>query len=655
MLIASLLAAAGIMGASGDQFDTSDDTSLGAVPLGAISISDASDLARIGTGVEYPAGSGTIWSLSAYYYLSNDITLSGTDNHGPIGGTAYFTGTLNGCGFAIDGIDMTVSGSYAGLFGRTNNATIRDLTLKNASITLTVAGYAGGIAGDSNNTAVVNCHVLGTVHAQAAGIVYVGGIVGNFRGGTIVGCSFEGLATASVPTSTVTSSPYAGGIVGCMFSGTISECRNAGSITATSAATSSSSRPAAGGMVGFANSSVITKCGNIGTVAAAHLAPTGTGMQCSAGGIIGTVQEDTAPINCFNVGTITATVSSSGTAPAARAGGMIGTTTGKAQYVFNCYNAGEIKTNTSSSNIGALSGNTVSTAVNCYALTKMLYVNGVLQTNERFGSSPSISLDGTSDPPRSAGQTSGFVTAAQMRPTLADAQANNSIYYTGTTNGLYLGWDFFGIWTIDPSVNGGYPTFGTNPKPETFVVMFDAVGGSFVVPQLVIEGNTAIQPSPPEKEGHDFIGWSRNGVPFSFSDQISDNITLTAIWERIVWAVTYVVDDETSFTEEVYEGSAAIKPSDPTKSGYKLIGWYLDGVPFDFGTPIAGGITLTAEWEEVERGNAFLAGVILIIIFLALSIGGIVLIATGRVPVGIILCAGAAIVFFFLYILMEVI
>lgn len=52
-------------------------------------------------------------------------------------------------------------------------------------------------------------------------------------------------------------------------------------------------------------------------------------------------------------------------------------------------------------------------------------------------------------------------------------------------------------------------------------------------------------------------------------------------------------------TQEVVWNGTAIKPEDPTRSGYKFLGWYTeDDKAFDFATPIASSVTLYAKWEK---------------------------------------------------------
>lgn len=51
-------------------------------------------------------------------------------------------------------------------------------------------------------------------------------------------------------------------------------------------------------------------------------------------------------------------------------------------------------------------------------------------------------------------------------------------------------------------------------------------------------------------------------------------------------------------SQTVKEGKKARKPKNPTKEGYVFDEWQLDGVAYDFNTPVTEDITLDAVWEE---------------------------------------------------------
>jgi|GEM_PF-1195988 len=49
--------------------------------------------------------------------------------------------------------------------------------------------------------------------------------------------------------------------------------------------------------------------------------------------------------------------------------------------------------------------------------------------------------------------------------------------------------------------------------------------------------------------------------------------------------------------QRIAENNPAVRPYNPTKNGYKFIEWRLNGVAYDFSTPVTGNITLRAHWE----------------------------------------------------------
>jgi uncharacterized repeat protein (TIGR02543 family) len=50
-------------------------------------------------------------------------------------------------------------------------------------------------------------------------------------------------------------------------------------------------------------------------------------------------------------------------------------------------------------------------------------------------------------------------------------------------------------------------------------------------------------------------------------------------------------------SQSVEEGSLATEPTPPTRTGYSFAGWRLNGVPYNFASPVTGDITLVAAWN----------------------------------------------------------
>lgn len=57
------------------------------------------------------------------------------------------------------------------------------------------------------------------------------------------------------------------------------------------------------------------------------------------------------------------------------------------------------------------------------------------------------------------------------------------------------------------------------PQPKRHTVTFDTTGGSEIGQQTVDEGEKAIQPANPTREGYDFQGWLLNGQAYNWNTQ----------------------------------------------------------------------------------------------------------------------------------------
>lgn len=125
---------------------------------------------------------------------------------------------------------------------------------------------------------------------------------------------------------------------------------------------------------------------------------------------------------------------------------------------------------------------------------------------------------------------------------------------------------------------------------------FDPVnGGTFTVPA----GTTGIDLAGiPD-------GWSSTPLTdgrLGFTLTSKDG-TLTVEYVFVPETVTHTVTFDSAGgtpvdAQTVTENGTVTRPADPTRDGYTFKGWTLGGQPYDFGTPVAGNLTLTAVWEE---------------------------------------------------------
>ena len=147
-----------------------------------------------------------------------------------------------------------------------------------------------------------------------------------------------------------------------------------------------------------------------------------------------------------------------------------------------------------------------------------------------------------------------------------------------------------------------------SPVPVEYKVTFNSMGGSSVKAQYVTKGEQAQKPAEnPTREGYTFVEWQLNGNAYDFSAAVMGDITLKAKWEKNAptkFVVSFMVEGETApfYTAEIATGKKAMQPAEvPTRAGYVFDCWTLNGVEFDFETPITQELTLVARWKSLWK------------------------------------------------------
>ena len=180
--------------------------------------------------------------------------------------------------------------------------------------------------------------------------------------------------------------------------------------------------------------------------------------------------------------------------------------------------------------------------------------------------------------------------------------------YDGTKGGFtFGGWLYNGTTYLEGqtiTVEGDMTLTAVWNALDTYTVTFNTDGGSVVSPQTVYSGSKATEPAEaPSKQHYTFAGWfDSEGQPFDFDQTITSNTTVYAHWTPVNYTVSFDVNGgEGSFpAQTVAYGSKATNPGSPTRDSYRFNGWYLDGRPYDFDTPVSGNITLEADWSYIQ-------------------------------------------------------
>ena len=226
--------------------------------------------------------------------LESDIDLKGEAwtpigiGKGEHGRELPYTGTFDGNGHTISGLNVDYPGKNGGLFCYVKNATIKNLTVAGKVSSNDTLCKVGGIAGYADSSTIENC----TNWCTVTGSYYAGGIVGWNWNGNIIGCANFGTISGK----------SAGGLCGVFNSDSTSETSK--------------------------NYSTIRDCYNVGTVSGV-----------CAGGIAGCsdrVDDSNYPnriANCYNTGKVTTTGSAY-----SYAGEIVGSISSKIYAsVDNCY------------------------------------------------------------------------------------------------------------------------------------------------------------------------------------------------------------------------------------------------------------------------------------------------------------------------------
>lgn len=159
-------------------------------------------------------------TASGHFVLENDVDFSDVEGFYPIGRnkTVVFAGTFDGNGHALLNVNVTVSDSDtgAGLFGKVQNASFKNLTLKNVNAEAPgslSAGYrvsnVGSLAGVAIGSSFDNVTVDG---GTVSGKNNVGGLVGNANDCVLRYIRTDN--TVNVSYGNLSSPGFAGGIVG---------------------------------------------------------------------------------------------------------------------------------------------------------------------------------------------------------------------------------------------------------------------------------------------------------------------------------------------------------------------------------------------------------------------------------------------------------
>ena len=168
------------------------------------------------------------------------------------------------------------------------------------------------------------------------------------------------------------------------------------------------------------------------------------------------------------------------------------------------------------------------------------------------------------------------------------------------------GWTFVG-WDIEWSTNvDGHVTYvALWETSELLTVTFMTNDGSdetYATEDIYFKETLDDRmPDPPQRDGYRFLGWADGpggGAVFTEDTQVADHMTVYAIWETMVYTVTYAPGDYGAFDETVYGGLyfGDFTPAPPETEG--VSGWTFTGWSTERSETVTDSVTYVAQWKK---------------------------------------------------------
>ena len=193
--------------------------------------------------------------------------------------------------------------------------------------------------------------------------------------------------------------------------------------------------------------------------------------------------------------------------------------------------------------------------------------------------------------------------AANMNATYRDSGIeidgwyNDNPPYTPSENGVGV--------DVSGELTGGLSLVASYKAIPTCTVTIDANGGVGGSGSQTVQKGKTVTLEAPTKEGHLFTGWKDEkgnsypaGADGKVNITVTEDMTLTAVWEARTFTVTYVLLDGKTRTETVAYGQNVTLGEEP-RTGYTFVGWKDGEKMYHAGETITvtEDKTLTAVWD----------------------------------------------------------
>ena len=165
----------------------------------------------------------------------------------------------------------------------------------------------------------------------------------------------------------------------------------------------------------------------------------------------------------------------------------------------------------------------------------------------------------------------------------------------------------------DPKINGAGFTGKViqsyvSENTDTYTVAFNSDGGTSIQSQTINSGSLASNPANPIKSGYTFVEWRLNGAAYNFNTPVTSNLTLVAVYTAVTstnYTVVFNSDGGSIPSQTVNSGGVVIQPANPVKSNYIFVEWQLNGVAYNFSSPVTSNLTLVAVYTAVTPATNY--------------------------------------------------
>lgn len=150
---------------------------------------------------------------------------------------------------------------------------------------------------------------------------------------------------------------------------------------------------------------------------------------------------------------------------------------------------------------------------------------------------------------------------------------------------------------------------------DDYTVDFDINGGTGTTPAAITAkyGETITLPDGTgfSRDGAQFLGWLRDGVPFTATDVVKGNTTLVAYWAMDEFDVTiHPENGEPDYTVHLSYGEGITSLTTPVKANSVFTGWFTSptegtGAPFEMATSLYGPTDVYARYVPSHYNVTF--------------------------------------------------